>query len=120
MAGTHRHEELNDAVQYFDVLVLQPAAQHCGQLWVLLFLPLRGRKAVGLTPRPVVLPPRAVGRHPQGKYITVLEWEWRSFQLSSSLRCFCFIMVKLLVLKKETFQNLNCKKEYFNLDSSLC
>lgn len=75
MAETHRHEELNDAVQYFNVLVLQPAAQHRGQLWVLLFLPPGGRKAVGLTPRPIVLPPRAMGRHPQGKYITVLEWE---------------------------------------------
>lgn len=54
---THRYQELDDAVQYFYVLVLQPAADHRGQLRVRLVVPHGGGRAVTLTPRAVVLPP---------------------------------------------------------------
>lgn len=64
------------------VLVFQPAAQHRGQLGVLLVLPPIGGKAVApLTARPVVLPPRAMYRHSQGEDIAVLQGEKRAEEM---------------------------------------
>lgn len=70
---THWYEQLDDAVQDFDVLVFQPAAQHRGQLRVLLVLPSSGGKAIALTARPVVLPPGTMWRHTQRKDVAVLQ-----------------------------------------------
>lgn len=73
LTRTHRHEELNDAVQHFNVVILQPAAPHCGQLQVLLLLPLGSREVVAAAPRPVGLPPWLVWRHSKGENGTFLQ-----------------------------------------------
>lgn len=76
---THWDEQLSSAVQNLHVLVFKPAAQNSRPLWVPVVLPLIWRKALTLTSRPVVLPPRPLWRHPQGQEITVLQGEEDKF-----------------------------------------
>lgn len=73
MLKTHRNEQLDDAVQNFNIVIFQPAAGDCGQLRVWLLAPLGSRKTVATASGPVVLPPRAVRRHAEGEDVTLLH-----------------------------------------------
>lgn len=71
--STHRQNQLDDAVQDFYVLVLQPAALNGDQLRVLQALPPGGSEGPGRAAGPVVLPPGRLGGQPQGQDVTVLQ-----------------------------------------------
>lgn len=70
---THWYEELDDAVQDFYVLVFQPAAQHCGKLWVLLVFPSGRGKSLAFTSRPILLPPGMMWGYTEGQNVTILK-----------------------------------------------